>query len=627
MNAAPDRLDDAVDKAADVEIAECLNPAAPKSFFLFAGAGSGKTRSLVSALGHIQATWGTRLRHRGQRVGVITYTNAACDEIKRRVSFDPLFDVRTIHSFAWSLIEGLNHDIRAWLTTYLAAEIEELHQLEARGRAGKASDERKARINSYGKRLELLPSITRFIYSPTGSNRTRDSLNHAEVIKITSNFLGEKPRMRSIFVGRYPILLVDESQDTSAALIDALFQVEAQHAGAFCLGLIGDMMQRIYADGKEDLARVVPPAWKMPRKAMNHRCPHRIVALLNKVRSDVDDHEQKSRSDAPEGLVRLFIVAADHADKSTLESEIAETMAEMTGDEHWQEPSAVKTLTLEHRMAARRLGCPDIFGALYDLDSQSLLNGSQSIATFFTDQILPIVEARQNSDRFALMQTLKSHSPLLSADALKASASREHLAVVQDAVDSLCALWREGSDPSLLDVLRQVSSSNLLEIPDRLVAWAKEDAPEDENDGEPQGEEDERTRQRIEATGHLLATPFSQVAPLREYLAGRARFDTHQGVKGLEFDRVMVIMDDFEARGFAFKYEDLFGGKAVGKTVEATRRLFYVVASRARKSLALVAYTREPSRVREFALAHGWFEDHELVMLTSPQFSPHPGGI
>jgi DNA helicase-2/ATP-dependent DNA helicase PcrA len=262
VNAAPDHIDDEVDKAADVEIAECLDPAVPKSFFLFAGAGSGKTRSLVTALGHIQATWGSQLRQRGQRVGVITYTNAACDEIKRRVSFDLLFDVRTIHSFAWSLIEGLNYDIRAWLTTYLAAEIEEQHRLEARGRAGKASDERKAKIDSYGKRLELLPGITRFIYSPTGSNRTRDSLNHAEVMKITSHFLGEKPRMRSIFVGRYPILLVDESQDTNAALIDALFQVDAQHAGAFSLGLVGDMMQRIYADGKEDLGHALPPAWK-----------------------------------------------------------------------------------------------------------------------------------------------------------------------------------------------------------------------------------------------------------------------------------------------------------------------------------------------------------------------------
>jgi DNA helicase-2/ATP-dependent DNA helicase PcrA len=515
------------------------------------------------------------------------------------------------------LIEGLNHDIRAWLTTYLTSEIQELHRLEARGRAGKASEERKAKIVSYAKRLELLPGIVRFVYSPTGSNRTRDSLNHAEVMKLASHFLSEKHRMRSIFVGRYPILLVDESQDTNAALIDALFKVDAQHSGAFSLGLIGDMMQRIYADGKEDLGSALPSTWQKPRKAMNHRCPRRIVELLNKVRSDVDDHEQRPRSDAAEGCLRLFIASAEHPDTFAVESEIAKTMAEVTGDEQWQTPSAVKTLTLEHRMAARRLGCPDAFGALYELDSQSLLNGSQLVANFFTDQVLPIFDAQRSGDRFALMRTLKAHSPLLSTDALRVNPGRDHLAAIQEKVDSLYDLWAKGADPSLQDVLRRVASSKLLEVPDRLLAWTKEDAPEGESEGEKEGEEeDEPTRRRIEAIDRLLATPFSQVAPLRDYLAGRARFDTHQGVKGLEFDRVMVIMDDFEARGFSFKYEDLLGGKAEGRTVDATRRLFYVVASRAQKSLALVAYTREPSRVREFALARGWFDDNELVMLT-----------
>jgi DNA helicase-2/ATP-dependent DNA helicase PcrA len=74
-----------------------------------------------------------------------------------------------------------------------------------------------------------------------------------------------------------------------------------------------------------------------------------------------------------------------------------------------------------------------------------------------------------------------------------------------------------------------------------------------------------------------IRAPFCQVEPLTEYLSGCAHFDTHQGVKGLEFDRVMVIMDDAEAKGFMFEYEDLFGGKASGsKTVDGTKRLFYV---------------------------------------------------
>ena len=613
MTQSPEGLGNDVDQLADEQIVACLDPSAPENFFLFAGAGSGKTRSLVSALEHIQTTWGGRLRRGGQRVGVITFTNAASDEIKRRIQFDPLFDVRTIHSFAWSLIDGLNHDIRTWLTAKLAKDIQDLQALEAKGRPGKAPGkartERKLKIASSTRRLEALPTITCFIYSPTGTNRTRDSLNHAEVIQLTSYFLSSKPRMQSIFFGRYPILLVDESQDTSEALVDALFQVGAQHPGAFSVGLIGDMMQRIYSDGKDGLGTTLPDGWQSPSKKMNHRCPSRVVALLNKVRSSVDNHQQKPRDDAPEGIVRLFVIPADCGNKPEIEVRIAQIMAEITGDADWTTPSAVKTLTLEHKMAAARLGCLDIFSALYELDSMSLLNGTQSLSAFFTNEILSIVEAQRGGDHFALMRALKAYSPLLTSDALKASLGRAHLVAVQCSVENLLSLWTDGADPSLLQVLRRIAFEKLLEVPERLLVWASdvdETITEDE-------EVDEATQKRHEIIDRLLAAPFSQVEPLREYLAGRARFDTHQGVKGLEFDRVMVVMDDTEARGFMFKYEDLFGGKADGKVVEATRRLFYVTTSRAKNSLALVAYSSSPGRVKRFVLDQGWFSEDEII--------------
>jgi len=608
MNQASEALGDDADKA-DKQIADCLNPSAPKSFFLFAGAGSGKTRSIESALKHIQATWGDRLRLGGQRVGVITYTNAATDEIKRRIQFDPLFDVRTIHSFAWSLIEGLNHDIRAWLTIKLTEDIRDWQAQEAKGRASKASNERKLKIASSTKRLESLPAITRFIYSPTGTNRTRDSLNHAEVIHLTSHFLNSKPRMQSIFVGRYPFLLVDESQDTSAALIDALFEVAAKQPSAFSLGLIGDMMQRIYSDGKEDLGKKLPNGWQTPSKMINHRCPSRIVALLNKVRSAVDDHKQQPRKDATEGVVRLFVIPAESGNKPELEARMAQAMAKITGDMDWTTQNAVKTLTLEHRMAADRLGCLDVFSALYDLDSMSLLNGTQPLATFFTDEVLSIVEAQNTSDRFALMHALKQFSPLLTPDSLKASPGRAHLASVQGTVNSLLTLWANGADPCLLQVLRHVASNNLLQVPDRLLAWASDLAETTSEDDEL----DEVTKRRHEIIDRLLAAPFSQIKPLRDYLAGRTRFDTHHGVKGLEFDRVMVIMDDTAARGFMFKYEDLFGGKTDGRVLDGTKRLFYVTSSRAKKSLALVAYSSNPERVKRFVLDQGWFSEDEVI--------------
>ena len=50
-----------IDIHVDREIYECINPDSPKSFFLFAGAGSGKTRTLINVLSRFKEQHGTCL--------------------------------------------------------------------------------------------------------------------------------------------------------------------------------------------------------------------------------------------------------------------------------------------------------------------------------------------------------------------------------------------------------------------------------------------------------------------------------------------------------------------------------------------------------------------------------------
>ncbi len=262
-----------IDDHVDGDIAACLDIENPRSFFLYAGAGSGKTSSLVKALEYIKGKNVAKLRLRGQQVAVITYTNAACDEIVRRIRFDPAFHVSTIHSFAWKLIAGFNSDIREWLRADLLASIKNLQELEAKGRPGtKASITRAAQIESKRRRLERLNEFKTFTYSPTGDNRERNALNHNEVIEICASFLTGKPLLQSILVNQYPFLLVDESQDTSERMVDSLLAVQSAHSGQFTLGFIGDTMQRIYSDGKERIEDGLPPDWAKPAKRLNHRC-------------------------------------------------------------------------------------------------------------------------------------------------------------------------------------------------------------------------------------------------------------------------------------------------------------------------------------------------------------------
>ncbi|MFL6959445.1 UvrD-helicase domain-containing protein [Nocardiopsis yanglingensis] len=619
MTVAVDATDNDLDNPADEEIAACLDLAAPRSFFLFAGAGSGKTRSLVKALDHVRRAHGETLRLRGQRVGVITYTNAACDEINRRLEFDQTIAVSTIHSFAWSLISGLNHDIRVWLRTNLVMEIAELNALEAKGRSGtKASAERISKMASKGKRLANLNTVRRFVYSPSGDNRGRDALNHSEVIKISAAFLQTKPAMQSILVGRYPILLIDESQDTNKLLIDALFTVQSNHKASFALGLLGDMMQRIYSDGKEGLGQILPSDWAKPGKRLNHRCPKRVISLINKIRKSVDGQEQVHRTDSVEGLLRLFIMPSDTADKPAAERAVAAHMAMLTADDGWKSAETYKSLTLEHRMAARRMGFLEMFVPLHDVEGfrTGLLDGSLSLVRFFSEQLLPLVVAQRRNDRFAVARIIRTLSPLLSGDNLRATEDQStQLRHAQEAINNLMSLWHAGAEPTFGEVLRNVASSGLFAVPDSLRPNVDRDVSLDALQEDGEDDAVDRQTERATAIEKFLAAPFSQIEPYATYVSGKAHFDTHQGVKGLEFPRVMVIMDDAEARGFLFSYEKLFGGKEAGDTsVESTRRLFYVTCSRTEGSLALVAYSTQPDRVRQFVLREKWFEPEEVVV-------------
>lgn len=611
------------DADADRTIKQCAQLDSPRSFFLFAGAGSGKTRSLVTMLRDIRSNQRSLLVSRGQRIAVITYTNAASDVIKQRLEFDPLIHVSTIHSFAWDLIGGYNNDIRAWLTGKLTADIAELRVQIQKSRPGtKVLVERESSLAEKSVRLARLADVKTFTYSPTGENSGRDSLNHSEVIEICASFL-QKKTLQSILVGRFPFLFIDESQDTNAKLIDSLFAVQAASKGKFCLGLFGDMMQRIYSDGKVGLEKLVPDDWAKPAKVMNWRCPKRVVRLINEIREPVDGRKQQAPEEKPEGLIRCFIFPADTADKPAAEAEVAAKMAETTSDPSWRIPAKRKTLTLEHHMAAKRLGFADFFLPLYRVGDfrTGLINGTLSGFPLFFGAILPLTKAIHNADKFEIARIVRTMSPLLHRKHLeKADDKAARIAKARAAVDDLAKVLE--AQPRAMDVLKSVASHDLFEIPENLRATLRADEA-----GMSAAEDDPNVTTKGAVSGwfEALQAPFHQVELVAEYLSDDAQFDTHQGVKGREFPRVMAIMDDEEARGFLFNYDKLTGAvpksktdlehEAAGEetTIDRTRRLFYVMCSRAEDSLALVIYSKNPALARQFIINEKWFEDTEVV--------------
>lgn len=611
--------DDHHDDIVDQTIRNCLDQNNPRSFFLFAGAGSGKTKSLIEALNFCLDKYGQQFMELRKNIAVITYTNAACDEIKRRVQYNPLFLISTLHSFAWTLIQPYTSDIKDFLFSDLSQRIEEYEQKQATGRKNsRAYRDRAQKIAMYRERREKLQDIKKFIYNPDGLNTEKNSLDHDEVLRICADFLTSKQTFQDIVVDRFPVLLIDESQDTKKALMDAFLILEENHRGRFCLGLLGDVMQRIYLDGKEKLQDCIPNEWAKPCKKMNHRSRKRIVTLCNDIRRPIDGIEQIARQDKPGGTVRLFIVDRK-ADRILTEHTIQEKMSAYTGDDKWLDSSNNKYLTLEHHMAAKRLGFDDFFAPLYKVPSyrQGVGDGSLSIISVLSKIIIPLFKAYKENNRFAVMQLIKQYSPLMHESMKRRSFSCVTLKQLQESTKKLLELWNDGNDPSCIEILRIVHKEKLFELPsDIKIILTRADGEEQEYS------EDQLAK--IDALENAMNVPFSHFIRYYEYVSGNEGFDTHQGVKGLQFERVMTIIDDNESQGSTFNYEKLFGitemssrdlfNQQQGKetTIDRTRRLLYVTCSRAIDSLAIVLYVDQVDLAYEKVQACGWFKVEEI---------------
>ena len=609
-------IDDYVDDHVDREIESCFSASSPNNFFVFAGAGSGKTRSLINTLNFLDKEQGEKLLMKGKQIAVITYTNAACDEISRRLQYKSIFSVSTIHSFLWELIKNYQVDIKTWIMESVQKEIEELKQKQTKTSRGKAGEKRAETIKKKTERLAKIRSIQKFSYNPNGDNVGYDSLSHSEVIKMSTEFIATEPTMQDILTSKYPILLIDESQDTKKELIDALLIVCEKYGEKFIVGMFGDTMQKIYNDGKDNLAKCIPDNWVKPVKIMNHRSAKRIVTLANSIRSSVDDQKQQARSDAEEGTVRLFITSKSN-NKEYVEKRVAEMMVQDTGDIGWNDEEDYKSLILEHHMAASRFGFSELYMPLSNSKKfdTSLREGSIPELSLLSKLVFPLLVAYQSGNDFEVAKIIRKNSPLLNKEVFITGLNNqvELLRKAEEAVELLMKLWNDGKVPTCLEVLKSIRDTGLFKVGNR-VDEVLADYSQDENE-------------KITALRTALSAPFYELERYALYVSDNTRFATHQGVKGLEFPRVMVILDDAQARGFLFSYEKLFGVKAQSDTDEKnahdgkdtsitrTARLFYVACTRAKKSLAIVAYTENEEMVRDTALANGWFLENEIYIV------------
>ncbi len=584
------------DTDADIELRRLLDEDTLAGFIMVAGAGSGKTTSLVKALAHIVATRGDKLRVGRQRVACITYTEVAANEIHEDVGHTPLATVSTIHSFLWSLARPFQRDVGRWVQARIDEKIQKLIDKQV-GYGARVTEKTRqkdsADLQKLRAQVEVVATLSRFSYG-LGSDYAHGVIGHDDVLKMVPQLIMERPLLAQLVARQFPFIFVDESQDTFPFVVECLKHVAKQAPGEVCLGFFGDPMQQIYPTGVGQVP--LEEGWARIEKPENFRSRARVLELVNAVRANGDGLVQAApnRDPAePEGEAYLFVLPADENRMQNLER-VRAWLDQHSTVGNWSRSDVEggsKVLMIAHRMAARRLG----FGCLFDAFNgsgssslkQSFEDGSAWPLAPFQDVIEPVCSAAAGSSG-EVLAVLRDRSPLLNAGATGTNL-RQALASVRAATERLRELAFQ--PVTLGELLEAASASGLVELDPRLAAFLDPGGPHREVVLE------ERTAQVLSA---MMACSYGEIAGYLDYIKRVSPYSTQHGTKGAEFERVVVVLDDEEGTVPGFSYDKLFGLQELSEVdeanlregrdsvIERTRRLLYVCVSRARLGVAVV---------------------------------------
>lgn len=295
-----------VESAADALVLKCIEE--HRSFAMIAGAGSGKTSSLVEALGRIRDREGRVLRRQGQHIACITFTKRAVEVIRARLGFDDLYMVSTLHSFLWGQISRFHEDIREALHESRIPALLEKAKGDDNGGMSKKAQKARAKVERLAEALVAIGSVDFFQYTDTSfSDYGKGQIGHDDIIEIATYLFAKNATFRRITGLRFPYIFVDEAQDTFEGIVAGL-NLLGSGPGLPVIGYFGDPWQQIY---DRSAGSFVPPeGGEVITKTENFRCSKSVIRLLNAFRQDVEQYAAGANIEC-EGSVQFLLVKAE----------------------------------------------------------------------------------------------------------------------------------------------------------------------------------------------------------------------------------------------------------------------------------------------------------------------------
>jgi len=605
------------------EVLRALEAVRSKQDFLIkGGAGSGKTHAM---LGFLDEVFAERPK---TRVACVTFTNVAVNEIRARFSIDGLH-VSTIHDFLWSLIGRYQKNLK-----------------ESLAKLVNAKDITSSLTQPVGPTFWTEPiKYTEWLNLEAGE------VSHNEILKLAEDLFSTHSTMARILSDCFDYLLVDEYQDTPAAVVQILVNLIPDPADrSMRIGLFGDSEQAIHEadNGRDLLARaVLSGRIRAITKEENRRNPAAVLRIINHLRADGLRQIQSSDPKAP----NCGVMGAAHFIYTT-ESVLDTTrLRSLDLCDEWDFASdKTKILYLGKGMIAKEGNFPQLM-RIYEKDR--VIDYAQKLSTHLTksgvaladdatfgsvmaehrDSCPPTkVQATEFAEEPSLLDIASS---FLFQDVVTTSTKSDRLIgtkKVSDlddrdrgdkrdalsnhllAIQSLRHLYKQGK---FNQVIRSIGVRlDSIEARRKIAANLEELAG---MDSRPIGDvvefahqtglvrRDDRLR-RFEAKhpyrcARVAAVPFQEIVRLFEYVEDFTPYSTQHGVKGSEWDNIFVSLDNGGWNNYNFE-RLLADPKSTESVPTRSRMMFYVACSRAKQNL--IVYAHHPTAAT-IARAQEWF--------------------
>ncbi len=513
------------------QICTCLDR--KNNFLLSGGAGSGKTYTLVQTLHYIFD------RNPKVRVACITYTNVAADEIKERSPYSKLH-VSTIHDFLWEELKDYQKNLKQTLIELVSGDSVK-SSLTISYSGDKPITEADFDVVQYQNYRDLQNGI----------------ISHDDVLKIANYMFESYPMLSKILCDKFDYIFIDEYQDTQVSVIEIFLKhIKETAKQSLCIGFFGDRMQSIYETGIGNIQVYIDSKDVTEiKKADNYRCSVKVINLLNRLRSDIKQEPAKKYEDgtiANKAGSAIFLYSDKNFDLETFR------VSEYSEGWDFESFEETKILFLTHRLSAVRLGFAELLAAFPNSDR---IIGNEP--DYLAKHLLKMGNIIYHYKKKCYSVVLELLQKKIKTNADKQSISKS-LSDIESSIET----------GTIGDMIECFNKEKFLRKDDSFGVYV-----------EKYGDIYDKVK----------ILPSTQLMSYFSYYNSYSPYSTQHGIKGAEFENVLVVMDNGRWNNYNFKYyfEQTPGKESV---IQRTERIFYVCCSRAINNL-IVYYPNPTSSV------------------------------